>query len=218
MIDDQPTHLAYKIRYKTDNSDSGMANWSPLRQLNFWARSSDTFTLRAFIMAFGWKPFLVVAPRAHHFSTLDEAYLAIEQIIYESSLLSFYAISPHLSLADLFMLSANGSHVVSESLRDTISSELEICDVVISDHEYQVASLKDSLVQHRWYVVSHSPEDGHLFLVGDQYRITWVPENDRDNCWSSEDELSALSMAKAVTRAENYYTYPLRFPVKAIKY
>jgi hypothetical protein len=163
-------------------------------------------------MAFGWKPFIVAAPRAHHFLSLDEATSAIEQIIMESSLLAYYSVSPHLSLADLFMLSVQGSHEPSEELRAGITAELEICDVPLTDHEFQLASLKDDNAKSEWFVVHHNGEEGHLFLVGDQDNVSWVPESRRGSCWSSADEMAALSMAKTVTRREGYYAYPLRFP------
>jgi hypothetical protein len=202
---------AYKIRFKSDQADNGLASWSPLRQLNTWARSSDTFTLRAFLMAFGWKPFLFAAPRPHVFLTLDDAAQALEQIVYESSLLAEYSVSPHLTLSDLFVMAVKDSHEVSGDLRASILSELEICDIPMSHHDFQIASLSDENARSEWYVVYHGDE-GHLFLVGNEDSVSWVPEHDREQCWTSQDQLAALNMAKLVTRREGYYAYPLKFP------
>ncbi|MDU8351343.1 hypothetical protein RYA05_05440 [Pseudomonas syringae pv. actinidiae] len=210
MQDFQISTTVYKLRLRDDNTEHGLLNWAPLRQLNAWANSRDTYTLRASIMAFGWRQFLLSGPRAHHFHSLDEARSALAQLVEEASLLKLYSVSPHMSLPDLFMMNAKQAIPIDAAVEDEVYGKVEIADVLISQHDLIVASIQDAKTSAAWYVGYHNREDGHLFLGNDASNVSWLPEDDLKQAWSSPNEIEALDMAKRITRTQDYYAYPIR--------
>ncbi|MFK4132141.1 hypothetical protein ACI2KR_07560 [Pseudomonas luteola] len=207
-----PFQSYYKIKFKADSIDMGLGNISPLRQLNSWAMSMDTYTLKAFIMAFGWRPFVFSTLRPEIFRTLELASASFDRLIHEASLLSIFSVTPRMSIPDLFTMDLRSPQEASESLREEVYSLLEIAPsqapegtLIMSSHEG---------VDKGWYVVHHNPDEGHLFLKDEDDRFTWVEESQRDHAWFSLNELEALSKAKTVTRREGYYVYPFHYSVK----
>lgn len=215
MQDSSLFQTVYKLRLKDDSSEFGLLNWSPLRQLNAWASPTETFTVRAMIMAFGWRPFVFSGPRAHFFSSLKEAQEAVVQLVSEASLLKRYAVTPHQSLSDVYMSLAKGDYQIDLEVEAEIYGQIEISDILVSQHDLLMASVQDSKADMLWYVVHLDASEGHIFLSADMgydQRSSWVPEDKRGSAWSSTDEVEALAMAKRVTRREEYYAYPLRVP------
>lgn len=210
MQDFSISSTAYKLRFRDDEPEFGLLNWAPLKQLNSWAISSDTATLRASIMAFGWRQFLFSGARSHHFNTLDEAKAALAQLVEEASLLKLYSISPHMSLGDLFLLNATQSQPLDAAVEDQVYKRVEISDVLLSAHDLRVASIQDSRSSAAWYVGYHSREDGHLLLSAKTSSVSWLHEDEVENAWMSMNEVEALDMAKRITRGEHYYAYPIR--------
>lgn len=215
MQDSPNFQTVYKLRLKSESPEFGMLNWTPLRQLNAWTSPTETFTVRAMIMAFGWRPFVFSGPRAHFFMTLTEAQDAVAQLVAEATLLKRYSVNPHLSLADIYMSLAKGDYEIDVSVEADIYRDIEIADVMVSQHDLLMASVQDSRSNLCWYVVHRHDKDGHLFLAANEARCSWVTEGERSAAWHSSDEFDALAMAKRVTRSEGYYVYPLRMPCQS---
>lgn len=212
MYDSKMTEVFYKIRMRDDSSENGFLNWRPMHQLNAWITASDTFTLRALIMAYGWRPFVFVGPRPHCFTSLSDAQDALNQLVAESSMLKRYSVSPNDSLADLFFCLVKGDFEIDAEVEKEIYGAVEICEVMVSEHDRVLASVQDSKADLRWFVSHMHPQDGHLFLSLVDGRVTWLSEDERDLAWSCSDQIEAVNMAKRIARTEGYYAYPIRMP------